>query len=205
MFLAKHPKLALAVAGIALTCVASCAGGPPTSGLLGDYSGFEKRDDGTLVDQVASASELKRYKRVLLTRSLVYLEPGSTGARISEVDKRTLGRMFDEAIARELDPVFEVVRDPGKRAGDVMTIQAAITDVYPGSPGDGGLDADLGNATVEVEIVDSVSQERLIAAVSRKHAREYSDSKADRMAEAEHAFGEWATALRVWLEEAMQP
>lgn len=205
MSFAHYPSLARLVAGVTLVCAAGCAGGPPTSGLLGDYSSFKKRSDGTLVDQVASPQELARYERVMLTRALVYLAPGSDGAEISEADKRTLGKMFDEALGRELSTTFEVVRDPGQRAGDVMKIQAAITDVHPGGAEEGGLEADLGNATVEIEVVDSVSGERLIAAVSRKHAHQVATTKADRMAEAEHAMNEWAAALRRWLEEAMQP
>ena len=116
-----------------LLLLAACkSGGPPTSGFLGSYSGFKQRDDDTLVQELVKPQELARYRRVMVEKVFVYLDPDAGERQISPNDQRVLREMFTDVILDELDERFEVLRDPGDSAADVLLVRAAITNVRPG-------------------------------------------------------------------------
>ena len=79
-------------------------------------------------------------------------------------------------------------------------IRSASAPVHLTKRIDGGVD--LGSATIEVEIVDSISRKRLVAAVSQKGAEHFAETPEERREEVERIFREWAVALRVWIDEA---
>ena len=109
-------------------------------------------------------------------------------------------------LLKELEARFEVVRDPGKSAENVLLVRAAITNVRPGEPaaaGAEGVQAEVGNGTVEVELLDSSTRERLLAVVSTKKARRFGTTPQEREREAAYVMELWASALGDYLDEVM--
>jgi hypothetical protein len=190
------PILAFLVAG-----AGGCASTDlPTSGILGDYSNFKARGDALLVEVVAEPEDLKRYKRIMLDPVLVYLHPDVKADEVMPADQRTVKMLLKAALLEELGRHYDVTTSPLAKGPDVMEIRAALTNASKPKRTDEGVD--LGSATIEVEVVDSLTGERLIAAVSQKGATRFTETREERRAEVERIFREWAVALRVWIDEA---
>ncbi|MCP3917351.1 MAG: DUF3313 domain-containing protein [bacterium] len=164
-----------------------------TSGILGDYSGFERRDDNTLVQVLASGTDLASYRRVMLEEVVVYLDPESSGRVLMPSDQYAVATRLRAAMFTELQNHFDLVQDPTVRSADLLRVRVALTDIVPGE------DGELGEATAELEVIDSQTGERIAAAVSRRVASRTNATRDERLAEAERMFADWAAALRGWL------
>ena len=196
----------------------SKAEGPPPSGFLGDYSGLEPhpKQDHLLVYRKAPGV-LEPYRRFLIDKPVVMFHPEARGAEIDPEELDMLAGALREAVveALEKDGAYEVVEQPGP---GVLRLRAAITDVDPVKPGKNvapkaaGMAAgvgllvprtDLGRAAIEVEMLDSRTDERLVAvAASKKGRRYFSTIKgAKRWGDVKAAFKSWAKLFRKRLDE----
>ena len=182
-------RLALLAALVPLACQAPP---PPTSGLLGDLSVFERRDDDTLVHWAVETEDLARYKRLRLERVSAMLPSGSEIALASQLEMR---KMFATALRRELDYEFDVGERP---APDTIVVRALIVDVDPGDDEDET--PGLASATIELELLDAATGERILAVVSRRRAGGVTTTREQRLEEAQHAFDAWAGELRRWID-----
>ena len=197
--LASHPLPILAL--LLVAGAGGCASTDlPTSGILGDYSGFKARDDSLLVDAVAKPAELRHYTKIMLDPVLVYLHPDVKADEVKPADQRTVKMLLKQTLLDELSRYYEVTTSPLAKGPDVMEIRVALTNARKPKRTDAGVD--LGSATIEVEVVDSITGERLVAAVSQKGAMRFSETREERLAEVERIFQEWSVALRVWIDEA---
>ena len=169
------------------------------SGVLGDTSSFESRGPDLLVQRLASDEQLATYKRVRIDRVHVFFEPGSAGRALPASSQRLLAKRFGRALRSEVGEHYELVQDLGLVQDDVLRIRVTLTEVNLAHK-----DSDeVANATVEVEVVDALTGQRVAAAVSRRSARETPSSADDSLDEADHAFGQWALNLREWLDTFM--
>ena len=169
------------------------------SGVLGDTSSFESRGPDLLVQLLASDEQLATYKRVRIDRVHVFFEPGSAGRALPASSQRLLAKRFGKALRSEVGEHYELVQDLGLVQDDVLRIRVTLTEVNLAHT-----DSDeVANATVEVEVVDALTGQRVAAAVSRRSARETPSSADDGLDEADHAFGQWALNLREWLDTFM--
>lgn len=167
----------------------------PSSGLLGDTSGFKQRGDDLLVEPLSNPDSLRGYTKVHIERVLVYLRPEARERGVTPAQQRDLAQLFRTALRTEMGEHFTLVDDPSVRADDLLIVRAAITDAEPGDPATGG----PGNGTIEVEVIDSNSRDRRAAAISRKSVRKVGDTAEEKEAEAGLLFDQWARALREWL------
>ena len=140
----------------ALIAAAGCAdpAKAPSSGFLGDYSQLRPgRGDQAQLVYVDVEADFSGYTKILVDRPVVW--HGRDGAA-SQVNPEELARMADylgEALRAQLASEFEVVERP---ESGTLQIRSAITGATESS------------ISVEVEVLDALSQRRLIAAVDTR-------------------------------------
>ncbi|MBW1759792.1 MAG: DUF3313 domain-containing protein [Deltaproteobacteria bacterium] len=153
------------------------------SGFLEDYPTFtaDKDRPGALIYHKAGA-ELKKYTKIMLDPIEIWYAKDSKYKGISPDDLKTLADSFRQVIIAELEPDYPVVSKPGP---DVLGLRLAITDVHVARKKRGllgytpvglvvttgmhlaGMRISLQNASIEGEMLDSQSYERLGALIDR--------------------------------------
>lgn len=180
----------------------------PTSGFLGDYSQLKpgKKDEALLL-YINPNANWSQYNKVLITHVTVGTDPSRN---ISENDQEMLSSYYYHALETNLSKNFIVVTEPGP---GVMTLRVALTDATTATPVlrtisvvvpqarvlgavknlATGSYAFVGSAQSEGEVLDSVTGERLAAAVDRRSGG-LSVKNADvwQWGDAENAMDYWA-------------
>ncbi len=211
--------------GIALLTLVSiaCAPRPPVrpSGYLGDYSEFERRDENTeALIYIKPGLELGRYQRVILDPVAVALSPEATGHAVNPAELMALSQYLHDALKIAMRGAYPVVEEPGE---DVLRLRVAITDVIPTKPirntmgtllvparvvsaakrKISGTDLFVGEVAIEAEVVDSQTNERLMALVDRKAGDKFGlKTGMTTWGQVTKAFREWAVAFRLRLDRA---
>jgi hypothetical protein len=173
------------------------------SGFLVDYSlltpGGEDRAALTYVDPKV---DFKNYDSLMFDRVSVWLSPE---AETRDVDPAVFVKMSDyfrNSLVKAVEDGYTVVDQPGP---NVIRVRAAITDVEPSDPVAKALSVDnigTGGAEAEIELLDSMSSERLAAAVDSRQGGQpasrgvWEDTK--------DAFDYWARRFRERLDAARQ-
>lgn len=153
--------------------------------------------------------KLKGYEKFYVDAVVVVPVKTERGVLIDAATSEQLSTDLRDAVLEELGPAVTIVHEPGP---GVATIRGAITRVARSrSAADRG-GAQVGGAAMEVEIVDSVTRERLAAAVESDvvddpdvlPSRVASGDAAgiDPWYDAKVVFGHWAARLRMWLVRA---
>ena len=182
---------------------------PKLSGFLGDYSGLKPLpDDPSMLYWERSGVNWKKYTKLMIDPVAVRLAPGAKKYDIPPQDLQKLAEMFrTEAVAAVRD-AYPVVDQPGP---DVMRIRAAITDANPSDALMNVVSAaaifmpiDMGGASMETEFLDSMTGERLAAAVDKKSgsmANPIDMGAYTKWGHAKKAFQQWAKELRDNMDE----
>jgi len=132
---------------------------PVPSGWMGDTSklGPSPYHPGTLFWQ---SPRLREYSRFYVDAVVVVPLTSVRGLEIDVATAEQLSTDLRDAVLEELGPAVVLVDEPGP---GVATIRGAITKVARSRRGQGA--TSVGGAAMEVEIVDSVTRERLAAAI----------------------------------------
>jgi len=184
-----HARQALVLA-LALALSLGCAavrerrGAAEQSGFLGDYSGLEARDGYEAREiYINPNAEWARYSAIHLDSVTLWVNDRT--AKLREEERQMLSDLLYASLAAELGERFQLVTQPGP---DVLRMRAALTQARGAKvplrtlstilppmwviSTAAGLSADaattVGTATIEVEIVDSITDERLVAAVDQR-------------------------------------
>lgn len=187
------------------------------SGFLGNYANFKPGGEGqpNLV-YLNPGRDLKKYSKVLINHVVVYFNPESKNREIDPVQLNELTEYFHKALVGALKDRYTIVDRPGE---GVLRIRTAITDVEPGKPVAGaattivpvgatvsvikkattGSNMAVGRASMEIELVDSLSGVRLAAAVDRREGGKKVVS--GKWSAIQEAFEYWAQKLRAWLDK----
>ena len=153
------------------------------SGFLDDYAQLEKgRIDQAQLVYINPEVDFSRYERVLLEPVVVWER--TAGSDASGEELRTLADDLEAALREQLRLAFELVESPSP---GTLRIRAAITRVW-----DSG-------ASVEMEILDAVSNQRLVAVADAREDKARSSDAAREWASAREAFDFWANRARVRL------
>jgi hypothetical protein len=177
------------------------AGGAAASGggWLGDRSNLRPspRHSDTLYEQSA---RLASY-RAFIVEPMEFL-PSDTvrGLPIDAADGAALATALREETIRSLSSVYTVVATPGP---GVASIRAAITGVAASTKDPVTGAVRIGGASVEMEIVDSVTRERIAAAVESDVVDDAAaPGGTDPYSDARLVFGHWAARLSIWIRDA---
>jgi len=177
----------LLTGGTMIVAVAvGCASGPPQSGFLTDYSGFQEAAEFAPIWEHADPGghtrklhariwedrrnwdALGKYDRILIDPTVVHLRPHANAAWLDPEPLERLTRYMNDAAVAAIGDHYPVVDEPGD---GVLRFRAAVTDIRPALVHvDMGLEQrpsrDWANsrpsaAWLEGEAVDSVSGERV--------------------------------------------
>lgn len=201
-----------------------CASPPHEySGFLENYQGLEPapHDKNALLYRKPGLdlSVLKQYDRVMIDPVSVWFK---ADAKYKGIHPEVLARLaddFHESALEALQDRYPVVLSPGP---GVLRIRAAITDLVATKPalnaatfvGPGrqvstlsrivtGRHLFVGEAAIEVELLDSLTQERLFAYIDRRIGNKINPAQGvTPWGHVKAAFDGWAQTLRKRLDEA---
>ena len=204
-----HRLRLLGAFGLLLALAAGCGPSEQTpaaesSGFLGDYSQLQPgRGDQAQLVYINPQADFSSYENVIVDPVVVWEGKGSDFSDVSPAELQSLARDLGAAMREQLGFEFHVVEQPEP---GTLRIRIAIVEAKRSSVG------------IELEVLDSNSGERLVAAAdSRGHEGEPSgSSRAGTGARA--AFDDWAgrardrlsafrrfDAARAGLDRALEP
>ncbi len=199
-------------------CAASGMKDVQKTGFLSDYSQLKPGgDDRSALYYVKPGADLKPYNKLMFDRFVVLL---SDSAQFREIDPAMLKELTDyyqNAVFTAVKDGYMIVDQPGP---GVLRVRVAITELNPSNPttntlstivpvgmivagatkATSGDNLGTGEAGTEFELLDSVTGERLAAAVDKRQGGKgvfrgkWEDTK--------DAFDYWAKRFRQRLDEA---
>jgi len=182
----------LAVPGFATA--APTLGEYQTKGFLSDYSHLAPVGDGSdEFKYVDGTVDFSKYNKLLIDRIKVWYKDDSDYKGIDPDELKALTDYFHQAIVTAVGDDYEVVNEPGP---EVLRVRLAVTDVVPNKPeasvvslavpflwvadagtgvakGETGSTAFTGEATIEMEAMDSVSSQQVGAYIDREVGKKY--------------------------------
>jgi hypothetical protein len=212
------------------------------TGFLSDYKKLKpSKIDPEAEIWTKPGFSLKNYNKIILDRILIWYR-GDIDYKGIDPDKlKILTDYFHNAITKNLGDAYPLTDNPGP---DVLRIRVAITELVPTKPmisvivlvtpyvtiadilsstaSKGGIGSSpyVGDAAIECEFLDSITNEQLLAFVDRKIGKKYNvdlkegpvnavETAAESYAYSyttwkytKEAFDFWAQALRKRLDEA---
>ncbi len=187
----------------ALLCTSCSSAKIQPSGFLGDsrvYDAMSKDAelDGVMVYKTVPYP-LAGYDSFIVPPVSVYLNEQGQKREIDEKDLHELANHFREDIIKELGTRYQVVNTPTPR---VAILRIAITDADPSNalmnvhPGSLILGGGLGGASMEVDLIDSITMERIGAVMATSQGKRYNyASGLSKWGHTENVLREWAKAL----------
>jgi hypothetical protein len=187
------------------------------SGFLGDYSQLKPGPKGGVAQvYVKEGVNFKQYNKIMLDQVVFYFKQDAENQAINPDEMKELADKYDRAVIDALGDAYPLVSEP---APDVIRVRVAITDlqlpirtlnavtsVVPAGiaislikKGITGKSTGVGEISMEFELLNSQTNERLAAGVDRK-----AGGKVDSMTKfgnAEDSFKFWAQSLRTRLDE----
>lgn len=191
------------------------------SGFLKDYSGLEPDKDGSgALTYRNPNADLKKYKKVLLERIQIGIKGDAEYKNVDPTELKALTDYFHEAVMRELGAEYPVVQATGP---DVLRVRAILAELVPTKPGysvialvipyatvadlasgaasKGGAGSSpyLGEAAIEAEGLDSISNTVVFAYVEKRLGKKYDVDMSKGAGEAVvHGYGEYFKAFTTW-------
>jgi len=201
----KRTSLLIALAIIVLAMQYGCGPkGPQTIGFLSNYSRLEAISD-TSLRYINPINTLGNYSKFIIDPVEVYFHSKAKGTDISPKELAELRQHMYAAIHNVVLDRYNVVRKPGP---GVARIRIALTDIEQSSPvliaiphtnlaGVG-----LGGASMEGEVVDSVTGEQIAAAIHSQRGSRLSLKGLSKWGDAKAIMDGWAQSFKERLDEA---
>jgi hypothetical protein len=187
------------------------------SSFLDTYPKFEPgRKGGVDLLYLKEGVNFKQYTSVMLDHVVFYFNEDAKYKGIHPDELNELAESYHRAVADALQPYFRLVGEPGPH---VMRIRTAVTDLVPNKSGVSvattivptglalsyvkkavtGSHTGVGKASMEAEILDSMTNERIAAALDTRSGDKREG--AGKWGAVEGAFKFWAERLSLWLKE----
>lgn len=187
------------------------------SGFIENYPEFGPgREGGVDLLYMKEGIDFKKYNKVMMDHVVFYFKGDAQYKGINSHELNKLSKAFHKAFIKALKPYFRIVDKPGP---DVMRIRTAVTDIVASKPGLSvtttvvptalafsfvkkavtGSHTGVGQASMEAEILDSLTNERIGAAIDKRAGKK--SEGASEWGAVEGAFEFWAKRLRKWLDE----
>lgn len=178
-------------------CAVGCSGSPEAqrSGFLSNYYQFGTDRDGVL-DRVFQVPDrvLGQYDRFIVEPIVLHIAPNSKGGSIDPAKLQELMTYFDDYARKTLGAKYDLVDQPGP---GTARIRVALTDVKLGKtvmsvvPMARMAGAGLGGASFEAEMIDSVTQSRIMAVVDSSSGKRFGSLGLDPLDNAQFVFRFW--------------
>ncbi len=203
-------------------------------GFLSDYSKISttKNEAGSFEYHDPSA-DMGKYNKLLVDRIKLFFKEDSDYKGIDPDELKSLTDYFYQAIEKAVGDAYPMVKEPGP---DVLRLRIAVTDLVPNKPeasvatlvvpflwlgdagtgvakGETGTTMFTGEATVEMEAMDSVSSQQLAAFIEREAGKKYNWTEGvskgvssyvnaySKWKYTKQAMDDWAQLLRTRLDE----
>jgi hypothetical protein len=202
----------------ALTVATGCATKQVKhSGFLENYPEFKPGPKGGAdFVYMKEGVDFKRYNKIMMDHVVLYFKDDAKYKGIHPEELNEMSSVFHKAIADNLEGAYPLVDEPGS---DVMRFRIAVTDVVASKPGMGtiatvmpiglalstikkgvtGTHTGVGQASIEVEILDSMTNERIAVAIDTRLGGKIEGFT--KWGAVKGAFEFWAKRLRHWLDE----
>ncbi len=202
----------------ALTVATGCATKQVKySGFLKNYPEFKSGPKGGAdFVYMKEGVDFKMYNKIMMNHVVLFFEDDAEYKGIHPEELAEMSNAFHKAIIDNLQGAYPLVVEPGP---DVMRLRFAITDVVASKPGMGaistvmpiglalstvkkgvtGTHTGVGQASIEVEILDSMTNERIAVAIDTKPGGKMEGFS--KWGAVKGAFEFWAKRLRHWLDE----
>jgi hypothetical protein len=178
------------------------------SGFLGDYSQFKPAPEGEVLVYLNPYKSIGEYDKLMFDPVTIYLHPDAKGKEIDPETLKELSDYFKEEGLKAVEGAYEVVEEPGT---GVLRVKAAITDVNTSAPLKNIIttyfvkfSTDVGGASIEAELVDSQTNERIVGFVETRKGRAFLNRKnlITRYGDVKGSLKYWAQLLRDRLDAA---
>jgi hypothetical protein len=187
------------------------------SGFLSDYSGMKKGPKGGVEWVfIKKGVNFGQYNKVMVDQVTFFLKDDAKYKGIKPEDINELTEAFDNAVRENIGKNYPLVDQPGP---DVLRIRVAITDLVPSKSGVSavstvmpiglglsivkktvtGKHTGVGETSMEVEFLDSVTNQRVAAAIDQHSGGKLSGMK--KWGSAGEAFKFWTERLKIRLDE----
>ncbi len=193
------------VGALMLTCLVcvGCGGGPQkTTGFLSSYSHLETAKQGLVF---MDSAKLAKYNQFIIEPvSVQYYNPVDAKKGAEEEVRKLANKMHSEIVAA-LAGGYEVVAQPGP---GIARLRIAITNIKADTPALNVLPttkitgAGLGSASMEVELVDSQTDDQIGAAVFTRKGDAISLDGLSKWSSAEAVIKRWAADFRKHIDTA---
>ena len=173
------------------------------TGFLSDYSQLRSLTDDQL-RYVAPAEEL-RYTQFMIDPVEIHFHKKAKGTDTDRAKLNELTQYMYAAMHKVLEGKYQVVRQPGP---GVARLRVAITDIEKSSPALNALPASkvmgsgLGGASMEGEMLDSVTGKQVAAVVQTQKGKRMSLSGLSRYGDARAVIDAWAQKMVENIDEA---
>ena len=182
---------------LGLSLPAGCGAGdrPPgseCSGFLGDISQLRPgRGAQAQLIYINPQADFSSYENVIIDPVAVWQGAGSCFPGVSPGELESLARDLGASMRKELAHEFQVLDRP---AAGTLQIRIALVELRPGAANSGN---DLaGSVAIELEILDAVSGQRMIAAADSRGDGEEPRESQRAETNVRAAFDEWASRAR---------
>lgn len=156
------------------------------SGFLSDYSGFKKGPSGGAdLVYMKEGVDFSKYNKIMMDQVVFYFSEDSKDKGIQPEVMKELADEFHKTFAEVVGTEYPFTETPGP---DVVRMRTAITDIKQSHPGIGvvttvipqaliistikkaatGKHTGVGSASMEVEFLDSMTNERIAAAIDTR-------------------------------------
>jgi len=143
--------------------------GKANSGLLSDYSNLKpapRIEGGKALSykKPDAGSDIRNYVAMMVEPTEIYLAADADEAKVPEKARLALALYLQRGLSKAVVDAFPSVSEKGPL---VLKLRAAITGVAPGGAGgEFGNGVNIGKANIEIELVDSVTNQQIAALVA---------------------------------------
>ncbi len=167
------------------------------SGFLDNYSQLTPSPvvQGALA-YTRPGTSLSQYDKFIIEPISIHFSPNAEGITIAPAKLAQLAQYLEDEAVKALSERYQVVSAPGP---GVLRLRVALTDIQKGNPllnihpGTKLTGVGLGSASMEGEAIDSVTGERILAAVETRRGEALS-------LEGVGAFDNAKQAMRYWVK-----
>jgi hypothetical protein len=176
------------VAALALSAVGCRQSPPEGSGFLASYDDLESHPQhADAFRWLKPGSDLRPYDMLLFDPVEYRPMPGSNMEGLTPEVVRKATERYRAILTKTLEPYYDIAKDAGPH---VLRVRAAVTDLVPAATGH------RGGVAMEVEIIDSVSGDRLGCAMDRIDGSDRGGASVPaRWRAVDGAYHEWADRL----------
>ena len=171
------------------------------TGFLSGYSGLEedKKLEGLRVYKNPDVNVSERYSKALIAPIQFKLDPTVKEHEMAFEDRLKLSKYFHERLTENLSKNYEITDEPGP---GVLLFRAAVTDVLPNKVylnlhwSTTLIGGGIGGASLEAEVVDSLTNERIMSFVDARKGKKLNYTKGlTKWGHTKEVLGMWADIM----------